>query len=48
KNFGIQVEFIYTCDPESIVRLIRPSTKMVWLETPANPTLALVDIGAVS
>ena len=27
---------------------IRPNTKMIWLETPTNPTLKLVDIQAVS
>ena len=27
---------------------IRPNTKMVWIETPTNPTLKLVDIQAVS
>ena len=31
-----------------MIAAIRPNTKMVWIETPTNPTLKLVDIQAVS
>ena len=31
-----------------VAAAIRPNTKLVWIETPTNPTLKLVDIKAVS
>jgi cystathionine gamma-lyase len=34
--------------PENLAAAITPQTKMVWLETPTNPTLKIVDIEAVS
>jgi cystathionine gamma-lyase len=44
---GITVTF--TPEMESnIVAQIRPETKLVWIETPSNPTLRLVDIRAVA
>ncbi len=34
--------------PENLAAAITPQTKMVWLETPTNPTLKIVDVEAVS
>jgi methionine-gamma-lyase len=34
-------------EPEAVAEAIRPDTTLVWVETPANPTLQLVDIAAV-
>ncbi|ODN02256.1 Cystathionine gamma-lyase [Orchesella cincta] len=48
KDFGIQVEFIYSSACESILQVIRANTKMLWLESPANPTLDIVDIGGIA
>ncbi len=35
-------------DPDAVARTWRPDTRMVWAETPSNPTLAIVDIGAIA
>ncbi|XP_014674305.1 PREDICTED: cystathionine gamma-lyase-like [Priapulus caudatus] len=42
---GISVSFVdaSTC-PTNVVKAIKPNTKMVWIETPTNPTLMMVDI----
>ncbi|MCC2679291.1 MAG: cystathionine gamma-lyase [Pseudobdellovibrio sp.] len=44
------MEFSYTdlTVVENFTKAIKPNTKMVWLETPTNPTLKLVDIAAIA
>ena len=44
------LDFTYTnlTDAENFKKALKPSTKMVWLETPTNPTLKLVDIRKIS
>lgn len=44
-RLGTEVTF---CSPEEVANAVRPDTGLVVVETPANPTLELVDIGAVS
>ena len=34
--------------PEAVAGAIRPNTRMLWLETPCNPTMQLADIKALS
>src|SRR4030042_4668972 len=47
-RMGIEVTMIDTTKHENIVNSIRPNTKMIFIETPANPTLKIIDIQAVS
>jgi methionine-gamma-lyase len=47
-RFGIDVDFVDTTDPEAVRRAIRPSTRLVFLETPTNPNLEITDIAAVA
>jgi cystathionine gamma-lyase len=47
-NNGIKVTFVDMKDPENIRPHLTPQTRMIWIETPTNPTLRLVDIAAVS
>lgn len=47
-RFGIEVSLVDTSDLSLVSDAIRPATKMVWIETPANPILRLSDIAAVS
>ena len=47
-NFGVEVTFVDTTDPENVRAAMRPNTKVVYLETPANPTLQIADIQAIS
>ncbi len=41
---GIETTFVDTADPGNIVKAIKPNTKAIFVETPANPTLKLVDL----
>lgn len=43
-KFGIEVTFVDATKPEEIEAAIKSNTKVVYLETPANPTLAIIDI----
>jgi cystathionine gamma-synthase len=45
---GISASFVDTRDPEKVGEALRPETRLVWIETPTNPLLKLVDIAAVS
>ncbi|KAJ3207718.1 hypothetical protein HDU67_007282 [Dinochytrium kinnereticum] len=47
-NNGVEVSFVDMYDPENVRSVIKPNTKMIWIETPTNPTLRLVDIAAVA
>ncbi|MGQ5702466.1 O-succinylhomoserine sulfhydrylase [Sandaracinobacteroides sp. A072] len=47
-RFGIQTTVVDGRDPEAFRRAMRPNTRAVFLETPANPTLDIVDVKAVS
>ncbi|KAH6571383.1 hypothetical protein BASA60_007212 [Batrachochytrium salamandrivorans] len=47
-NNGIETSFVDLNDPETLRAAIKPNTKLVWVETPTNPTLRLVDIAAVA
>ncbi len=44
---GIQVDFVDTTDMLNVKNTIKPNTKMVFIETPANPTLDCTDIVAL-
>lgn len=45
---GIAVSYADTADPEAVADALRPDTKLVFVETPANPTLKLTDLAAVA
>ena len=47
-RFGIEVSYVDVSRPEEVAAAIRPSTRMLWLETPANPTMKLCDIAALA
>lgn len=44
---GIKSRFIDMTDPTAIEAAIRPETKLIWIETPTNPLLQIVDITAI-
>ena len=48
EKFGIKVNYVDTTDVSNIVAAITPNTKLIWLETPTNPTLKISDIRAVA
>lgn len=47
-NYGIKFHFLDLSDPKSIVPYINENTKQIWIETPTNPTMQIIDIAAVS
>lgn len=46
-RMGIETTFVDCTVPKNVATAIKPNTKMVWMETPTNPTMQLVDIEAV-
>ena len=47
-RFGVEYSFVDTSDANNVKSAIRDNTKLIFTETPANPTLKLTDIAAVS
>lgn len=48
RHNGIEFSFVDLTDTENLKRAMKPNTKMLWLETPTNPTMKLVDIRKLS
>ena len=48
RNLGIQVTFVDTSSEEEVKKAWKENTKMVYLETPANPTCKISDVVAIS
>jgi len=48
KRFGVGVTYVENPDPAGIRDALRPNTKLVYLETPSNPLLHIIDIAACS
>jgi cystathionine beta-lyase len=48
QQYGITTHFVDTSDPEKVFNAITPNTKLIWLETPTNPTLKISDIEAIA
>jgi cystathionine gamma-lyase len=48
QNDGFEFSYVDLTVVENFTKAIKPNTKMVWLETPTNPTLKLTDISAIS
>ena len=47
-NYGIKFHFIDMADANNIKNYINANTRLLWIETPTNPTMQIVDIEAVS
>jgi methionine-gamma-lyase len=45
-NFGIESSFVDATKVEEIEKAIKPNTKLLYLETPANPTMGITDLEA--
>jgi len=48
KRFGVSFDFADTANPDDVRSRMRANTRLILTETPANPTLKLTDIQAVS
>jgi cystathionine beta-lyase/cystathionine gamma-synthase len=47
EKFGIKSHFIDMSNPKNVVKAINKKTKLLWLETPTNPMLSIIDLEAI-
>src|SRR5258708_6203218 len=47
-HFGLEFSFVDTSMPEAVRMAMRPNTKMLYIETPTNPTMSVTDVAAIS
>ena len=48
RDMGIDFDYVDLTDPELLRGALLPNTRMVWIESPTNPLLRLVDIAAIA
>jgi len=48
RSAGLEFSFVDLSDPAKLEPALRPNTRMVWVESPTNPLLKLVDLAAVA
>ncbi|RYZ30490.1 MAG: PLP-dependent transferase [Chitinophagaceae bacterium] len=48
QKFGITVNYVDSSNAENVFNAITPKTKLIWIETPTNPTLKISDIAAIA
>ncbi|HYO23071.1 MAG TPA: PLP-dependent aspartate aminotransferase family protein [Flavisolibacter sp.] len=48
QKFGITVNYVDSLNAENVFNAVTPKTKLIWIETPTNPTLKISDIAAVA
>src|SRR5205809_2000107 len=47
-RWGLEADFVDMSDLAAVKKALKPNTKLAWAETPSNPLLKVVDLGAVS
>jgi cystathionine beta-lyase/cystathionine gamma-synthase len=48
REFGLTFEFLDTADLDRVARAVRPQTRMLYVETPTNPTMRITDLAAAA
>ena len=48
RPWGVQVDYADSASPAAFAAALRPNTRLIWVETPTNPLLKLVDVAAVA
>jgi cystathionine gamma-lyase len=48
RSANLSASFVDMSDPDRLASAIRHETRMIWVETPSNPLLKLIDLGAVA
>lgn len=48
EKFGISIQYVDSTDAENVFNAITPQTKLIWIETPTNPTLKVSDIESIA
>ncbi len=46
-RFGLRYDLVDQTDPDAVARALTPETRVIWVETPTNPLLNVVDIAAI-
>ncbi len=46
--WGLEADVVDMTDPDAVQRALRPTTKIVWVETPSNPLVRVVDIARLA
>ena len=44
----IEVSFVNLCEPDALKKACKPNTRVVWIETPSNPLLSIVDLEKIA
>jgi len=47
-RWKLETDFVDMSDLEAVKRALRPNTRLLWMETPSNPLLKIVDVGAIA
>lgn len=48
RDYGLQFDFVEMSDLDEVRAAIKPHTRLVWVETPTNPLLKIVDLAAIA
>ena len=48
RELGIETTFVDAADPKEVEKALRPNTRLVYIETPSNPQIIIVDIAAIA
>lgn len=48
EKFGIKINYVDSTNAENVFNAVTPNTKLIWIETPTNPTLKVSDIAAIA
>ena len=46
RTSGLEISLVDFCDPAEVEKAIRPATRLLWVETPTNPLLRIMDLKA--
>lgn len=47
-HFGLEFSFVDTSIPACVLSALRPNTKLIYIETPTNPTMRVTDVAAIA
>src|SRR5439155_14323978 len=48
RHYGVEFSYVTTSDSEAVRKALRPNTRMVFIETPTNPVMAITDIRSIA
>ncbi|MDH4223096.1 MAG: PLP-dependent aspartate aminotransferase family protein [candidate division Zixibacteria bacterium] len=48
KDYGLEFSYVDLTTPENLLKVLKENTRMIWIETPTNPLLKIIDLSKVS